>query len=110
MCLFIYIYFRNEEIYPMKGGAKTVSKSMSFYSLPHVSFYSSGSFIELADLLRLRVAIAKVFSCTLHSKAVPFLHVCSQVPPQSKVGIRRKGRLTIPEGLFISVCVGGGAK
>lgn len=58
------------------GGAKTVSNSMSYYSLPHASFYSSARFIELADLLRVRVAIAKVFTCTFHSNAVPFLHVC----------------------------------
>lgn len=84
------------------GGAKTVSNSRRFYSSPHVSFYSSARFIELADLLLVRVAIAKVFSRTLHSNAVPFLRVCSEVPPQSEVERRRKGGLTMPEGLFIS--------
>lgn len=88
------------------GGAKTASNSMSFYSLPHVSFYPSARFIELADLLLVRVAIAKVFSCTFHSSTVPFLRVCSQVPPQSKAERRRKGGPTIPEGLFNSAAGG----
>lgn len=70
------------------GGAKTASNSMSYYLLPHVSFYSSARFIELTDLLGVRVAIAKVFSCTFHLNTtnVHKFHLKARLKGEEKVG------------------------